>query len=122
MQPAHPPVVGEERTCCRCGANFTSYSSERKCPNCKIPRVRKPRSYESKELAPRELQIVKLVAGGKLNKEIGGELHLTENTIKEYVHRIFRKVSVTNRTELASWSIAQRAEASALEIEEQTLP
>jgi DNA-binding NarL/FixJ family response regulator len=48
---------------------------------------------------------VKLVAEAKLNKEIAYELHLTEGTIKEYLNRIFRKLGLTNRTELAVWAL-----------------
>jgi DNA-binding NarL/FixJ family response regulator len=40
------------------------------------------------------------VAKGRLNKEIGFELGLAEGTVKEYMGRIFRKVGVSNRTEL----------------------
>jgi len=53
----------------------------------------------------REKQVVHLVAQGKLNKVIAFELHLAEGTIKEYLNRIFRKLRVTNRTELAVWAL-----------------
>ena len=49
--------------------------------------------------------MVNLVCKAKLNKEIAYELHLTEGTIKEYLHRIFKKVAVSNRTELAVWAL-----------------
>jgi DNA-binding NarL/FixJ family response regulator len=42
-----------------------------------------------------------MVCEAKLNKEIAHELHLTDGTIKEYLHRIFQKMGVRNRTELA---------------------
>jgi DNA-binding NarL/FixJ family response regulator len=57
------------------------------------------------QLSFREKQVVKLVAEGKLNKEIAYDLHLTEGTIKEYLNRIFRKLGLTNRTELAVWAL-----------------
>src|SRR5215467_8041531 len=41
----------------------------------------------------------------KLNKEIASELHLTEGTIKECLHRIFRKLGTKNRTELAVFAL-----------------
>lgn len=117
-------VTAEDRTCFRCGARFPVHGSGRSkprvCINCKAPP--KARGDGSKELTPREIQIVGLVSEGKANKEIAGTLHLAEGSIKEYVNRIFRKVSVSNRTELALWCLAQRAEASDIEIEEQTLP
>jgi DNA-binding NarL/FixJ family response regulator len=54
-----------------------------------------------RQLSFREVQIVELVAQAKTNKEIGYELCLTEGTVKEYLYHIFRKLNVTNRTELA---------------------
>jgi DNA-binding NarL/FixJ family response regulator len=64
----------------------------------------------SPKLSFREKQLVELVSQGKLNKEIAHELHLTEGTIKEYLHRIFRKLETTNRTELAVWALTHRAD------------
>ena len=58
-------------------------------------------------LSCREVQVVKLIQQAKLNKEIAHELNLTEGTIKEYLNRIFRKVGVKNRTELAIWAFTQ---------------
>jgi DNA-binding NarL/FixJ family response regulator len=48
---------------------------------------------------------VRLVSQAKLNKEIAHELHLAEGTIKEYLNRIFRKLGISNRTELAIWAL-----------------
>ena len=59
-------------------------------------------------LSCREVQVVKLIQKAKLNKEIAQELNLTEGTIKEYLNRIFRKLGVKNRTELAIWAVMQR--------------
>jgi DNA-binding NarL/FixJ family response regulator len=44
---------------------------------------------------------VALIRQAKTNKEIAYELCLAEGTVKEYLYRIFRKLAVTNRTELA---------------------
>jgi len=57
------------------------------------------------DLSFREKQVVNLVCKAKLNKEIAHELHLAEGTIKEYMNRIFRKLGVSNRTELAMWAV-----------------
>ena len=54
-------------------------------------------------LSRRQREVVQLVARGMLNKEIAYELHLTYATVKEYLFRIFRKVGVSNRTELVVW-------------------
>ena len=50
-----------------------------------------------------------MIARAKTNKEIAYYLCLTEGTVKEYVFRIFRKMNVTNRTELALHSLRNSA-------------
>jgi DNA-binding CsgD family transcriptional regulator len=52
-------------------------------------------------LSPRERDVVHLLSQGKANKEIGYVLGLTEGTVKEYLNRIFKKLSIHNRVELA---------------------
>lgn len=52
-------------------------------------------------LSPRERQLVGLVAQGRRNREIAAELGITEGTVKVYLHAIFGKLGVANRTELA---------------------
>ena len=46
-----------------------------------------------------------LISQAKLNKEIAHELHLSEGTIKEYLNKVYRKLGVKNRTELAVWAL-----------------
>jgi DNA-binding NarL/FixJ family response regulator len=53
------------------------------------------------ELSPRERDVLRLVAGGRSNKEIGLALDLTENTIKTYVREILSKLQVADRTQAA---------------------
>ncbi len=57
----------------------------------------------SRGLGRREKQIVHLIQQAKSNKQIAYELGLTYGTVKEYVYHIFRKLNVSNRTELALW-------------------
>ncbi len=52
-------------------------------------------------LSPREWDVVALVALGLPNREIATRLGITEGTIKVYLHRIYEKTGVHNRTELA---------------------
>jgi two-component system, NarL family, nitrate/nitrite response regulator NarL len=52
-------------------------------------------------LTKRERAIAQLVARGLKNRDIAGELCVTEGTIKLMIHRIFAKLQVTNRVELA---------------------
>ena len=94
-QPSMPPL--SIRSCCRCGLEFHSNSRELVCPSCRKPKL-------TRELSFREKQIVELVRQAKANKEIAYELHLSEGTVKEYLNRIFRKLDVKSRTELAVWA------------------
>jgi two-component system NarL family response regulator len=55
----------------------------------------------SEELTARELDVLRLVARGKSNKEIARALATTEGTIKGYVNSILGKLGVSNRTEAA---------------------
>ncbi|MGD1853330.1 MAG: LuxR C-terminal-related transcriptional regulator [Leptolyngbyaceae cyanobacterium] len=64
----------------------------------------RPRQQPSgtKPLTPRELQIAHLVALGRTNAEIGNELWITENSVKQALKRMFRKLSVSSRTEMVA--------------------
>ncbi len=47
----------------------------------------------------REMEILRLVAQGLTNKEIGLQLHITENTVKGYLKEILTKLDARNRIE-----------------------
>ncbi|WP_313455915.1 response regulator transcription factor [Stenotrophomonas sp.] len=49
-------------------------------------------------LTDREVAILRLVANGKANKQIGSELNLTEATVKGHLKSIFAKLGVADRT------------------------
>lgn len=48
-------------------------------------------------LTNREQQVVGLISRGLTNKEIAGQLQLSENTVRNHIHRMLRKVGVTHR-------------------------
>ena len=96
-----PAVVRVPKSCARCGRLFGAVGREYTCPNCRRPKAENSPESGSRELSFRERQIVLLVREAKANKEIAAELCLSEGTIKEYLHHIFRKLGVRNRTELA---------------------
>jgi two-component system, NarL family, response regulator DegU len=104
------PCVPALRSCFRSGEEFRATDKERVCLVCRKPLEPKP-SVANRALSFREKQIVELIQQAKLNKEIAFELHLTEGTIKEYLNHIFRKLDVTNRTELAIWAFRRAAAA-----------
>ncbi len=61
-----------------------------------------PPSLKSALLTARELQIVELVALGRTNAEIGTQLWITENTVKQALKRMFRKLEVSSRAEMVA--------------------
>jgi two-component system NarL family response regulator len=50
-------------------------------------------------LTPRELATLQRMADGKANKEIAGELGISERTVKTHLGHLFEKLGVTSRTE-----------------------
>jgi DNA-binding NarL/FixJ family response regulator len=50
-------------------------------------------------ISPRELEVLSLMASGKRNKEIAGELSIAEDTVKMHVRNILSKLQVNDRTE-----------------------
>jgi DNA-binding CsgD family transcriptional regulator len=62
----------------------------------------KHQSFKTELLTARELQIVELVALGRTNAAIGSELWITENSVKQALKRMFRKLEVSSRTEMVA--------------------
>ena len=50
-------------------------------------------------LSEREIDVLKLMAKGKSNKEIGSVLFISEGTVKSHVKSIFAKLNVISRTQ-----------------------
>jgi DNA-binding NarL/FixJ family response regulator len=68
----------------------------------------KPSSKPARERSPlsaRELEIVQLVAQGYKNKEMAEKMFISEQTVKNHLHNIFDKLSVSDRLELALYAI-----------------
>lgn len=55
-------------------------------------------------LTPRELEVVEHVARSHINREIGRAMGISEGTVKTYLVRIFRKLHMSNRVQLAIWA------------------
>lgn len=60
-----------------------------------------PGTRRRRALSERERELVQLVCEGLKNREIAERLNTTEGTVKAYLHAIFDKLGVENRTELA---------------------
>jgi len=59
------------------------------------------------ELTRREAEILGLVANGLSNKEIAGELTITEGTVKNHVHNALEKLHLSNRVQAAAFAVRQ---------------
>jgi DNA-binding NarL/FixJ family response regulator len=73
------------------------------------PRLRLTNASGTGILAPREEEVVHWVAEGLMNREIAEKLALSENTIKNYLVRIFEKLGISNRVELILYAAGQFA-------------
>ena len=65
----------------------------------------KERSEEVPPLTSRELQVLRHVALGLSNREIGRSLDISVETVKEHVQNILRKLDVNDRTQAAVWAV-----------------
>lgn len=52
-------------------------------------------------LSPQQLRILTMIVDGKLNKQIAGDLNVSEQTVKVHVSSILRKLNVVSRTQAA---------------------
>jgi DNA-binding NarL/FixJ family response regulator len=55
-------------------------------------------------LSPREQEVLRLVAAGLANKQIGRSLGISERTVKAHLGRVFREIGVADRTSAALWA------------------
>ena len=66
------------------------------------------RTDRLRALTARELQIAEAVAQGRGNREIAGQLGITEQTVKNHLTSIFEKVGVASRLQLALVFLQER--------------
>ncbi len=59
-------------------------------------------------LTRREEEVVRLVADGLKNREIAEKLQVKENSVRNYIYRIFDKLGVSSRVELILYAFSQR--------------
>ena len=64
-------------------------------------------SFPSPKLTERELDTLKLVAQGLTNREIGEELSISENTVKNHVRNILEKLHLHSRMEAVMYAVKE---------------
>jgi DNA-binding NarL/FixJ family response regulator len=57
------------------------------------------------ELSDREIQVLKLIANGKDNAMIAGELHISPKTVKNHISNILMKLQIENRIQAAVYAV-----------------
>ena len=73
-----------------------------------MDQVRQPRrvtEQPGETLTPREMEVLRLIASGMSNKEIGRQLVMTERTVKGHVSNILGKLNLQDRTQAALYAV-----------------
>ncbi len=63
--------------------------------------LQKAKELPLTKLTKRELQVLRLISKGKTNKEIAKELFISDNTVKNHLSNIFKKLHTSDRTKAA---------------------
>lgn len=61
-------------------------------------------SFKLENLTPREVEIIKLIGQGFTNREIAQTLGISEQTVKNHVSSILRRLQLRDRTQVALWA------------------
>ncbi|CAM3781892.1 response regulator transcription factor [Kibdelosporangium persicum] len=69
--------------------------------------MRRMRQPAQQSLSAREIQVLRLVAKGQTNAEIGASLHISETTVKTHLLRVFNKLGVSDRTAAVTTAMSQ---------------
>lgn len=71
-------------------------------------RVDERQSMPLPRLTERELEVLRLVAQGLSNREIAGELYISENTVKNHVRNILEKLHLHSRMEAVVYAVREK--------------
>lgn len=93
-------------------AIFSVYRGENYIQAELVPLLKEKLENQEKDILPeesiltkRELEVLKLLTEGLFNKEIAYNLSISEKTVKNHVSNIFKKISVSDRTQAAVYAI-----------------
>ena len=94
LKTSDPALLMDCLDCVRSGEEWID-------PHLNAEATRASSSRDRSILSPRETDLVRLVRQGMRNRDIAEKLGITEGTVKVYLHTVFEKTGVANRTELA---------------------
>jgi DNA-binding CsgD family transcriptional regulator/tetratricopeptide (TPR) repeat protein len=81
------------------GAATTAFEQLGALPDlARVEALARPETHATHGLTPRELEVLRLVAAGKTNRDIAAELVVSEHTVARHVQNIFTKLRVSSRT------------------------
>ena len=75
-----------------------------------MPEKRLVDRYGTLKLSTRQERVIELVARGLKNREIARKLRIGKNVVRNYLSKIYDKIGVNNRVELALWYEARMHE------------
>jgi pimeloyl-ACP methyl ester carboxylesterase/DNA-binding CsgD family transcriptional regulator len=67
--------------------------------------ARRPGTRGSGRLSPREIEVLRLLAGGDTNGQIAARLGLSINTVERHVVNVYRKIDARGRAEATAWAL-----------------
>ncbi|HOG47416.1 MAG TPA: response regulator transcription factor [Anaerolineae bacterium] len=73
----------------------------------RLARSQAPTSGQQESLSQRETEVLELVVQGMMNKEIGAQLFITENTVKNHLRNILAKLHLQNRAQAAAYALRE---------------
>jgi DNA-binding NarL/FixJ family response regulator len=97
-------------------AVMRQFSSRLECAAVEADKPERP------PLSPRERQIVALIAQGFKNKEIADQMDISDQTVKNHLHKIFDRLGVSKRLDVALYAIYNNIQASATRASTHRLP
>ena len=59
------------------------------------------------DLTEREVEVLRLIAQGNSNREVGNELFIAEGTVRRHVSNIYEKIGATNRADATRYALDQ---------------
>src|SRR6516165_803675 len=129
---SHQPMAGHHRDCelqTRQALGETAYQAAYHCGldlpaedvlACALQQPGKPQKKplaqavsEAAPLTRRELQVARLIAGGRSNREIAAELVISQRTAENHVEHILTKLGFTSRAQVAAWAAASQPDSEA---------